>query len=209
MREKQIKKSELTKAKILAAAETEFSEKGFFGARIDNIALISGVNKRMIYEHFGSKESLYDAALLSVYQHFAEWEQLFINCDLEPILAIRNVICVGFRFLEKNPNFVRMLMWENLNNGRAIDERYRDVKGPAIDYIKDQIRKGKESGEFREDVDEYQMVVSILNFEFSYFSNIHTLSTILEKQMDAHEEIVLRAEFVADMIIDYLTKKSK
>ena len=58
MRSKQ-PKSEITKAKILASSEFEFSEKGFFGARIDEIAERAGVNKRMIYEHFESKENLY------------------------------------------------------------------------------------------------------------------------------------------------------
>ena len=51
-------KSEITKAKILSASESEFSEKGFFGARIDEIAERAGINKRMIYEHFESKENL-------------------------------------------------------------------------------------------------------------------------------------------------------
>ena len=55
----QIEKSELTKNKILAAAECEFSEKGIWGARIDAIAASAGVNKRMIYEHYESKEGLY------------------------------------------------------------------------------------------------------------------------------------------------------
>ena len=206
MGEKQIKKSEMTRSKILEAAESEFSEKGFFGARVDNIATIAGVNKRMIYEHFGSKERLYDTTLLAVYERFAKWEQLFITSELEPALAIRNVIHVGFRFLEENTNFVRMLMWENLNNGRAFDERYRDVKRPALDYIRNQVRRGKETGAFRGDADEHQIVLSILNFEFSYFSNAYTLSTVLERELNTHEEAMLRAEFVADLIIDYLTK---
>ena len=49
-----VKKSDITKSKILAAAELEFSEGGLFGARIDSIAANAGVNKRMIYEHFVS-----------------------------------------------------------------------------------------------------------------------------------------------------------
>ena len=42
MRQKQ-PKSEITKEKILAAAESEFSDKGFFGARIDEIAAVAGI----------------------------------------------------------------------------------------------------------------------------------------------------------------------
>ena len=59
MKLKQIEKSQLTKMRILAAAEEEFAEKGFYGARVDSIAAASGINKRMIYAHFGNKENLY------------------------------------------------------------------------------------------------------------------------------------------------------
>ena len=58
MRLKQTERSELTKERILVAAEEEFSEKGFYGARVDAIAAASGINKRMIYAHFESKEKL-------------------------------------------------------------------------------------------------------------------------------------------------------
>ena len=54
-----LKKSDITRQKILTAAEAEFSEIGLYGARVDSIAQRAGVNKRMIYAHFGSKEQLY------------------------------------------------------------------------------------------------------------------------------------------------------
>ena len=44
------------KEKILQAAEESFAEKGLYGARVDEIAALSTVNKRMIYEYFGNKE---------------------------------------------------------------------------------------------------------------------------------------------------------
>lgn len=206
MRERQSKKTEITKEKILAAAEKEFSDKGFFGARIDSIAELSGVNKRMIYEHFTNKELLYETTLLAVYARLAECERTFIIDGLSPADAIKNLIHVYFSFLEENPTFVRMLMWENLNNAKALsDEKSRTLKDPAIKYIKEQIRKGKSEGIFKPDADEYQIVVSVMNFGFSYFSNIHTLSVILGQKMSDSEEIRRRADFVSDMIIGHLT----
>jgi len=52
-----------TKAKIFAAAETEFASNGFPGARIDRIASRAGVNKRMIYHHFGDKQAIFESVL--------------------------------------------------------------------------------------------------------------------------------------------------
>ena len=66
-----MKKSEITKQKILEAAIEEFSLKGLYGARVNVIAQKSGMNKRLIYEHFGSKEGLYSAVLTIVYERLA------------------------------------------------------------------------------------------------------------------------------------------
>jgi AcrR family transcriptional regulator len=201
----QSKKAEITKSKILTAAEEEFCDKGFFGARIDEIAERAGVNKRMIYEHFGNKDGLYESVLISVYERIAEYERSLMIDDLEPVLALKHIINKYFSFLEANPSFVRMLMWENLNNARAIrGDKAKDLKNPIFNYIRTQIKRGKESGVFKKDADEHQIVVSTMNFVFSYFSNIHTLSALFDRDMNSPAEIIRRADFVSNMIIDYL-----
>ena len=53
----------LTRRKILDAAVDEFAAHGYAGARVDRIAAAAGVNKRMIYHHFGSKLGAFEAAL--------------------------------------------------------------------------------------------------------------------------------------------------
>ena len=54
---------ELTRRKILDAAVDEFAARGYAGARVDRIAASAGVNKRMIYHHFGNKLGVFEAAL--------------------------------------------------------------------------------------------------------------------------------------------------
>ena len=46
---------------ILAAALGVFAEKGFAGARMDDIAQRAGVTKGTIYLYFESKDALFDA----------------------------------------------------------------------------------------------------------------------------------------------------
>jgi AcrR family transcriptional regulator len=58
---------ERTRAAILAAATEEFTAHGLNGARVDEIAKRSGVNKRMIYYYFGDKGGLYIAVLEEIY----------------------------------------------------------------------------------------------------------------------------------------------
>jgi AcrR family transcriptional regulator len=46
---------------VLEVAAAEFAEHGLAGARIERIAAQAGLNVRMIYYHFSSKEELYRA----------------------------------------------------------------------------------------------------------------------------------------------------
>lgn len=50
-----------TRVRLLTAATAEFAQFGIAGARIDRIAAAAGVNKQLIYAHFGSKDELFDA----------------------------------------------------------------------------------------------------------------------------------------------------
>lgn len=52
-------KAQITQQKILESATEIFSEKGFDGARVDEIASRANINKAMIYYYFESKENLF------------------------------------------------------------------------------------------------------------------------------------------------------
>jgi TetR/AcrR family transcriptional regulator len=47
-----------TKANLLKAATALFSEKGYHGVTVDEIVSLAGVNKRMVYHYYGSKEDI-------------------------------------------------------------------------------------------------------------------------------------------------------
>ena len=61
-----------TAERILAAASSIFSEKGFAGARMDEIATRAGVNKATIYYHIGDKNALYAEVLHHVFKPTAD-----------------------------------------------------------------------------------------------------------------------------------------
>jgi TetR/AcrR family transcriptional repressor of mexJK operon len=51
------------RAAILEAAKRLFSDQGFNGASMDQIAAEAGVSKLTVYSHFGDKEALFSAAV--------------------------------------------------------------------------------------------------------------------------------------------------
>jgi AcrR family transcriptional regulator len=50
-------------AQMVAAAERLFSERGYHGVSMDEIATASGISKPMLYDYFGSKEGLFLACV--------------------------------------------------------------------------------------------------------------------------------------------------
>src|SRR5665213_4553972 len=58
----------LSKEKIINAAIQEFALKGFDGARVDEVARRSGINKTLLYYHIGNKDRLFTAALEAIYK---------------------------------------------------------------------------------------------------------------------------------------------
>ena len=93
---KQTVKTEITRRKILEAAESEFSALGLAAARIDSIAKTADVNKQMIYAHFKSKEGLYRAVLERVYMRLSEYQDIIANFDFEGIDTVRKIISEYF-----------------------------------------------------------------------------------------------------------------
>ncbi len=208
MKQSHIRDSERTKANILNAAETEFAEKGLYGARIDVIAEKANINKRMIYAYFESKENLYKSVLVTVYSRLTKKEINVLSEDISCKEAIRRVIELYFDFLSNNPTYVSLILWENLNKGQYIqDIDFKEIKDPAFELLRKVIVRGKKEGIFHENIDSEEIILSLLTCTFAYFSNRYTLSKLLKKQIDEEANIKSRVNSVVDMFLNYMCVK--
>lgn len=205
LKKKRVRNSEKTKEAILFAAEHEFAEKGFYGARVDEIAAKANINKRMIYQYFGNKETLYRTVLIIVYSRLGKREINLLSENLTSIEAVRKVISLYFEFLKDNPTYVNLILWENLNKGKYIkDIDFTPIKQSTFHLLRRVIEKGKQEGVFKKDVDSEQFILSLLTFSFSYFSNRYTLSQLLSLNLDDEMNIKRRTEHVIEVFLAYL-----
>ncbi|MFZ9683394.1 MAG: TetR/AcrR family transcriptional regulator, partial [Cephaloticoccus sp.] len=106
--------------RLLAVAARLFAQGGFRGTTVDEIVAAAGVNKRMVYHYFGDKEHLYHAVLVEAYRGLEAVEvgTLGQTADIDALAAA--IVQAYFEFLEAHPEFVRLLLWENLNDGRGL-----------------------------------------------------------------------------------------
>jgi TetR/AcrR family transcriptional regulator len=117
-----MRRGEATREAILAAAEVNFAENGFDGARIDAIAAASGFNKTLIFRYFGDKLGLYTAvlqradretgALLArVFAPLLEDESMVSDAQhFKAYLAA--TIGAFFDYMVEHPHLMRMVNWE-------------------------------------------------------------------------------------------------
>ena len=73
---------------IIEVATQEFAEKGFSGARVDEIAARTKTSKRMIYYYFGGKEQLYIAVIEEAYRKIRS----FYSPLVAPVRATARVL---------------------------------------------------------------------------------------------------------------------
>jgi TetR/AcrR family transcriptional regulator len=115
---------------ILAAGRRIFSQKGFAGVSTQEIADAAGVNKRLIFYYFGSKEDLYLAVMEAFFQKLSRLLDNFCVTpeDLsDPWLSLLRFSDNFIHFASLNQEPVRILLWEIMNEGKTLDlltERY-------------------------------------------------------------------------------------
>ena len=198
--------SSATAAAILAAATKEFAAYGFGGGRVDRIAERAGVNKRMIYHHYGHKRGLYLAVLERAYHKERSAEQKLELEALEPHEAMRRLIEYTFDSFVKDRSFIKLLNDENLHKAAHLkrSKHIAEMHSPLIAIMQGILERGAAAGVFRADVDPTQTWISIAAVSYFYFSNVYTLSTIFRRDLDAPEAREARRRHVVDVILSYL-----
>ena len=119
-----------------AGGAKEFGERGLPAASTDDIARRCGVNKRMIYYYFGSKEGLYLAALESVFENLVALEQEIEIEHLEPPAAIEAMINLKIDYYLDNPYFISFLSMENFYKARHLR------KSKKLGDVQDSVDRG-------------------------------------------------------------------
>jgi TetR/AcrR family transcriptional regulator len=205
-RRKKPRDSAATAASILAAATNEFAAYGFGGGRVDRIAERAGVNKRMIYHHYGHKQGLYLAVLEQAYSRERSAEQTLELEALAPREAMKRLIEYTFDSFVKDRSFIKLLNDENLHKAANLkrSKRIAEMHSPLIAIMQGILERGAEAGTFRKSVDPLQTWISIAAVSYFYFSNIFTLSTIFKRDFDRPDAREARRRHVVDLVLSYL-----
>ncbi|WP_086849687.1 TetR/AcrR family transcriptional regulator [Amycolatopsis kentuckyensis] len=200
---------ERTRADILAVATREFADKGYTGARVDEIAARTSTTKRMIYYYFGGKEQLYIAVLERAYSALRTSEAALDVEHLEPEDALRQLAALTFDHHEANPDFIRLVSIENIHHAEHLSqsEILAGLADPALGGITRILERGRKAGLFRADVDALDVHMVISSFCVFRLANRHTFQAIFSRDMLDPARRQHYRTMLGDLLIEYLTAR--
>jgi len=198
-----------TRAELLEVATRIFSEQGYSGARVDEIAEATRTTKRMIYYYFGGKEGLYLAVLEAAYRRIREAEQSLHAGDLPPVDAVRRIAELTFDHHHDHPDFIRLVSVENVHRGEHLGrvDSLRDLGAPAASLLDEVLVHGRESGEFRDDVDAVDVHMLISAYCVFQVANSATFGFLFGRDMLAPDVRERHRRILGDVVVAWLTAR--
>jgi AcrR family transcriptional regulator len=196
-------KGEKSRQRILNVSIGLFAKKGFAGVSVDEIVDTAGVNKRMVYHYFGSKEALYQAALADEYGKLEALEIKTLHPE-EPIeKVVRDIVSAYFSFLQDNPDFVQLILQENLNQGLNLEKMDIPLsKSPMLDLLIQAVNAGQKRGTVRKNIDPRFLLISLIGNCMIYCSNRFTLSRALEIDLSSPKVLSRAKNAVIEMLLN-------
>lgn len=195
------KKSVETEENILIAARQIFAQKGFAGARMQEIADTAGINKALLHYYFKSKEKLFEQVFEEAFSKLIKPMASFLADDSELFQKIRNIcqlyqkVLVEYPFI---PNFV--LNEVNTDPTRIFHLIHVEGIGSNMSTVLIQVKQAIADGKIRE-IDPRELILNIISLSIFPFVGRALATEILYKDVGMDEVLKSRADRVADFVI--------
>ncbi len=143
--------------RITAAAVTEFAQKGYQGANIQNIAGSAEVAKGSMYQYFESKKALFFYILDLAVQQKIQLVKGFMqdHSQMSFFDLMEAMFSIGIRFAVENPELYRI--YQDIQQGAPVSIRkeFEETMGSmGQHHYRLLMRQAMAKGEIREDLSE-------------------------------------------------------
>jgi AcrR family transcriptional regulator len=170
--------------RILQAARDEFADKGYEGARIDEIARKAGINKAMLYYHVGDKKALYAAAIQSVVGRGAVLVADAVSKSSTPREKLIAYVRGMFEMIGANPQMPRIMLREIASGGKNLPDGFFPDLLKVIMTVTGIMDEGVKKGVFIETVPALIHIMTL-----GMLVSIHTVSPVLCSMPQAPAEL--------------------
>ena len=171
-----------TEALILKAAEKEFFNNGYAGARTTSIAEAAGVTHAMLHYYFRTKENLFEKIIA---EKMASLKEVMLSAMGEKDLPLFDRIKQGverhFDFIANNPMLPRFVINEIFSHPERYDMIGKAINSIASSLLEDlqaQIDKTAGKGECRK-IDARMLLLDIISLNIFSFVAAPVIEPIL------------------------------
>jgi TetR/AcrR family transcriptional regulator len=156
-----------TRQAILEAAEEVFLERGFGNASMSSIAQRAAVTKSLIHHHFGSKDGLWTEVKSRRLSAYFEEQLQMLEASEPGVDLLQRSIEHYFRFLQRNPEVVRLAAWMYLEHDDDCSNLDQELQETGVERI----REAQERGEIRGDLHPRSVLVSFIALTQFWFQS--------------------------------------
>jgi TetR/AcrR family transcriptional regulator len=184
-----------TRRQILDEAIACFSQAGYDGTSLNDIAAGVGIRRPSLLHHFPSKEALYQ----EVFEHLlSDWFDRLAGAIVAPEEGwdkVELVLRAGFRFFADNPSYVRLVRREAIDGGQHLAIDLASVLKPTFELAADYFDREIEAGTFRRQ-DSRQIMITGYGALLSYFSDEPFLEGLLDIAPLSADALAAREEHI-------------
>ena len=123
------------KASILAVAKVLFADKGYHGVSVDEIAKRLGVSPAILYQHFPSKEVLYEKVLAENSAKRESYIETILSEPADFVSVLKRMTRLYVDNVSRDSDFLRMELMSALEGSKTasafFERRWRSI----TDYI--------------------------------------------------------------------------
>lgn len=123
------------RASILAVAKVLFADKGFHAVSVDEIARRVGVSPAVLYQHFSSKDDLYEAVLESLSAPRETYIEAALDGPDDFASVLHRITKVFISRIEEDPDYIRMELLGALEGGDIAKRFFASRWQSIVDYI--------------------------------------------------------------------------
>lgn len=170
---------------ILQVAERLFSDHGFDGTSVRDIAKEANINIAMISYYFGSKEKLLEKLIINRISDLRlEMENLFKE-NLSPFEKIDRLIELYITRINKNCGMYQIIHFEITSKKRDINyESFNEVKKYNLQILRNIIEEGQSKGLFAKNINVAMIPPTIMGTYFHFQMNRPFYNEILDLKTD-------------------------
>ncbi len=181
-----------TQKRLLDAAEREFAQRGYAGARLKDIAAGAGVQTTLIHHYFDDKAGLYRAVLERALLPTQEesYNLLSTRTDFEGL--VRGFVSMLIRFYATHRNLLSIMRHEAVIGSEVLPEILRERLAPVAAAVTRMVSEKQERGEIRKDLPSLDLVVLTLSMAVYPFVDGAWLEAVMPGAVPTDDDALQR-----------------